>query len=344
MAGAGGIARAYAVLAARAGHEAALWSPSGRGASDLRDTVDCDGAVEGRHAVSILSSAAALRDADVVVVAVPAPAYASVVPEVAAHLHSRQVVFVSGALSLAPLWLSELAPQAPLVCASGTTVATARRRDGGVTLMTVRTRLAVAALPPSRADDALAVLQAVFGARFDLASDVLAVTLANINPVAHAAMALANFTRIERGEVWPQYHYLTRGVARAVEAMDAERRAIASAFGLAVTTIEEHFQRSFDVPQAALADIAAELHRRRGGPPGPTTTDTRFVLEDVPYGLVTNAALARVVGVAAPVTEATITLHSTLYGEDFRTANPLIGALGLDGATRSSLLARVRRE
>jgi len=44
-------------------------------------------------------------------------------------------------------------------------------------------------------------------------------------------MAVANFTRIERGEAWPQYHFLTPAVARLVEALDAERRAIAAAFG-----------------------------------------------------------------------------------------------------------------
>jgi hypothetical protein len=35
MIGAGAIARAYAVLATRAGHTAALWSPGGSGATDL---------------------------------------------------------------------------------------------------------------------------------------------------------------------------------------------------------------------------------------------------------------------------------------------------------------------
>ena len=107
-----------------------------------------------------------------------------------------------------------------------------------------------------------------------------------------------------------------------------------------VTSIEAHFQRSFDVPQSTLAEIAAELHRRRGGPPGPTSLDTRFVLEDVPFGLVFNAALARIAGVDVPATAAVITALSTLYGRDFRAENPLIDALGLPAATRESLLAR----
>jgi opine dehydrogenase len=360
MVGAGAIARSCAVLVSRAGHPAALWSPGGEGTRDLPATstpsagwpdartaeLACDGVVQGASGIAVLSDDAALSAADVIVVALPAPAYASVIPRIAPQLRSHQTVFFSGALSLAPLWLAELAAahgQRPVVSGSGTTIATARSRNGGVTIMTVRTRLAIASLPVSAADSTIAIMKALFGDRFDTSPSLLAITLTNINPVAHAAMALCNFTRIERAESWPQYHYLTPAVARMVEAMDAERRSIAAALGLSVTTIEEHFQRSFDVPQTALADIAAELHRRRGGPPGPITTDTRFVLEDVPYGLVFNEALARIASVAAPVTDAAITMHSTLYGRNFRQSNPLIDALELRSATRESILARVNR-
>jgi opine dehydrogenase len=344
IAGAGAIARAYGAMLARDGHRVFMWSPRG-GTRDIHDTVRATGLVEGSHAVTLSESPKRIAEADVVLVALPATAYGATLPVMAQQLRSHQTVFVSGALSLAPLWLAELAAAngaKPLVVASGTTVATARTIDGGVSVNTIRTRVSIASLPVARSDEALSAMAALFGDRFDAAADVLAVTLANINPVAHAAMALANLTRMEYGEAWPQYHYLTPAVARLVEAMDRERRAVAAAFGREVLPIEAHFQRSFDVPQATLADIAAELHRRRGGPAGPTSLDTRFVLEDVPYGLVFNAALGRIVNADTRATDATITLLGTLYGRDFGAGNPLIDALGLGAATRESLLARCR--
>jgi opine dehydrogenase len=342
IAGAGAIARAYAVLLARDGHRVCMWPPRGA-ASDLRERVVAKGLVSGEFEAPLLRSPHAVADADAVLVAVPATAYAATFPDIAQHLRSRQVVFVSGALSLAPLWLAELAlarGEKPLVAASGTTVATARIVDGGVSVNTIRTRVSIASLPVDRLPEALAAMTALFGDRFDGAQDVLAVTLANINPVAHAAMALTNLTRMEHAETWPQYHFLTPAVARLAEAMDRERRSTAAAFGREVLPIEAHFQRSFDVPQTGLADIAAELHRRRGGPPGPATLDTRFVLEDVPYGLAFTAALARIVNADTEVTDAAVTLVSTLYGRDFRNGNPLIDALALRTATKDSLLAR----
>lgn len=357
--GAGAIARAYAVLLAGAGHSAALWSPRGGGLRDVaaHDTppvtwpaahgvrLRAEGLATGEHAVSVLAAPAALRDADAVLVAIPANAYAATLPRIAPHLRAGQLVFVSGALSLAPLWLAELAAAhgaRPLVAASGTTVATARVREGGVAVNTVRTRVGIAALPVSATAPALEALAALFGDRFDSTGDVLAVTLANINPVAHAAMALCNLTRMEYGEAWPQYHYLTPAVARLVEAMDGERRAVAAAFDHDLAPIAAHFRRSFDVPQDTLAGIAAELHRRRGGPPGPTSLASRFVLEDVPFGLACNEALAGVAAVAVPATSATITLLATLYARDLRNENPLLDALGLPATTPAALRARCR--
>ncbi|HTP98976.1 MAG TPA: NAD/NADP octopine/nopaline dehydrogenase family protein [Casimicrobiaceae bacterium] len=343
--GAGAIARAYAVLLSRDGHRVSVWSPSGHGARDVAGgRVTASGLVEGTYAVSIVSAPESICGAEVVLVALPATAYAAALPRVAPHLRTGQTVFVSGALSLSPLWLAELAAghgRTPTVAASGTTVATARTRPGGVAVNAVRTRIGIAALPTAASDAALATMRALFGGdRFDSVASVLAVTLANINPVAHAAIALCNLTRMEYGEAWPQYHYLTPAVARLVAAMDAERQAIASAFGLTVAPIEAHFQRSFDVAQDTLAQIAAELHRRRGGPPGPASLDTRFVLEDVPFGLVCNEALARVAGVSVPSTAATITVHCDLYGQDFRGENSLIAELGLRDTSPATLLAR----
>lgn len=355
--GAGAIGRACAALLARDGHAVALWSPSGASTAGLpiagepvepwpdapARTLHYTGVAGGSVTIATPTDPAAVARAEVVLIALPAPAYAPVLPRVAPHLRSTQTVIVSGALSLVPLWLAELAAaqgRSPLVAAFGTTVATARTRDDGVAIMTIRTRLGVAAIPSSAGERAREVCRGLFDDRFDAVEDVLAITLTNINPVAHAGLAIGNVTRIERAEPWPQYHYMTPAVSRLIEALDAERRAIAAGFGVTVRTIEEHFQRSFDVPQERLADIAAELHRRRGGPPGPTDFDTRFVMEDGPFGLVCNAELARIAGVAAPVTEAAIGVISGLWGRDLRQANPLLAELRLGAATAVSLRDR----
>src|SRR5215211_6270994 len=101
IAGAGAVARAYAVLLARDGHRVCLWSPRG-GATDIADRVRATGLVEGDYPVTVTDSPQPIEEADAVLVAVPATAYAATLPQMASHLRSHQTVFVSGALSLAP--------------------------------------------------------------------------------------------------------------------------------------------------------------------------------------------------------------------------------------------------
>src|SRR4051812_48272673 len=103
--GAGAIGRAYAALASRAGHDVAMWSPRGGSPPQLA----YDGIIEGQCAIRPIQDPASIGDGDVVLVAIPGTAYSDVIPRMAPHVRSSQVVFVSGALSLAPLWLAELA-------------------------------------------------------------------------------------------------------------------------------------------------------------------------------------------------------------------------------------------
>lgn len=354
--GAGATARGMAALAESFGHHVGLWSPSGRHAWEplppdsacvwphaAQASFESSGALERPVKVARLDAADAVAAADLVVIALPAPAYANVLEKVAPHLQGQVVIF-SGALSLAPLWLFELAQQhgaSPAVGVLGTTIVTARSDGANVRLMTMRTRVDVAAIPATQGEHVLAACRAAFGDRFDLQASALSTALANINPIAHGALALANLTRIERAETWPQYHYMTPAVAHLIEAMDRERLALAQAFGVQVRPIEQHFQRSFDVPQASLAAIAEELHRRRGGPPGPTSLDTRFIEEDVPFGLVFYEALGRQAGVATPVMSALVTALAAALQRDFRAENPLLEKLDIERITVNNLRARL---
>jgi len=350
--GAGPVGRATAAYLAMHGHEAGLWSPSGRSTVPLalraraqgRGRIVVTGALQGEADVAILRDPDEIAACEVVVIAIPADAYAAVLPRVLPALHAGQTVIVSGALSLVPLWIHERAgtPQArPLVAAWGTTLATARRAAGAdVEINTLRARFDVAAIPSARIDEAVSTCRTLFGDRFGRADNVLATTLSNINPVAHAAEALPNLTRIERGEEWFLFDCLTPAAARIAEAIDRERLAIARGFGLAVRSIEEHYHLSYHVPRGTVAEIAAAIHARDAAPPGPTTLDHRYILEDMPYGLVFFEALARRVDVPTPVTSAAITFAGAAYGRDFRAANALLADLDLEGLSRDALLRR----
>ncbi len=355
--GAGAIGRATAAYLAHHGHRPALWSPSGEKTAPLvraaaargqpdprRGRLVYEGVLAGTAEIDVLAGAEELAGYDVVVVALPGHAYAAVLPGVVPYLHAGQTVIVSGALSLVPLWLSESAgaPGArPTVAAWGTTLATARiTGEARVLINTVRAQFEVAAIPAHAGEAARAACSALFGDRFVLVDNILATALLNVNPVAHAAEVLPNITRIECREDWPLFQYMTPAAARICEAIDGERLAIARGFGIEVRSIEEHYHLSYHVPRGSVAEIAAAIHAKYGGPPGPTTLEHRYLLEDVPYGLVFYEALARVVATPVPNLAAAITLLSTAYGRDFRCDNPLLVEMAFDKMTPAALIER----
>lgn len=347
--GAGPIGRATAAFLAHSGHDAGLYSPSGRSIASLAPTDDgrlwiaCEGEVRARVRVRHIRAPEGLVDHDVVLIALPGHAYPAVLPRVVSALHARQLVIVSGALSLAPLWIhARLGPSATVV-GWGTTLGTARHTPtADVKLNTLRARFDMAAVPASRGPEALDACEALFGPRFNLADNVLAVALANVNPVAHAAEVLPNLTRIDRRERWPLFECMTASAARLCCALDRERLCVASAFGARVRSIEEHYRLSYHVAGDDIAALAAAIHEKYPGAIGPTTLEHRYVLEDVPFGLVFTEALARCAAVEVPNTTAAITLLSSACGRDFRAENPLLDDLAIASATPAALLARCR--
>ena len=345
--GTGGIGRGYAAFLASTGHTPVLWSPTGTGLVAPGCDLLATGVVTGSFPVRVAADcAAAVQGADVVMLAVTGNGFRSTIEALAPVLQDGQLVIISGHLSFAALYLSRLLSvrgvRAP-IAAWATTALTARRGAGpSVHISGRRAMLDVATLPVAAAAAGLDGCKALFGDRFQPQSDLLAIMLSNLNPPSHMANLLCNLTRAERGEEWANYGGITPAVARLMLALDTERLAVAAAFGLQVRTIEDHFVASFGVDRAPLADMARAQFVRRPELMGPKTLDTRFVTEDVPFGLVPLSVLGRAVGVPTSLHDGGVALFSALYGRDFKTENNLLPALQLDVLEQQGLHTAMR--
>lgn len=348
--GAGGIGLGYAALLCSRGHQATLWSPSGAAASALQmgRPLTATGAVAGTFRPAGASSCSeAVDGAEVVIIAVPGYGHRRVIDELAPHLRAGQVVVISAHLSFSALYLAKRLAERGVelpIAAWATTVTTGRRGEAlSVNVSAVRSRLDIACVPTHGIARAEAACRELFGDRFDWRADVLAISLSNLNPPAHMAISLLNFTRMERAEEWENYGCITEGVGRLMEALDVERLAVAAKFGLEVRTIFQHYVLSFGVTENSVHEMAQAVNRMRGGQPaGPKTVDTRYVLEDTPFGLVPMVALGRIAGVPVPLHQAGVELFAALYARDFRAENDLLDEIGLEGMSAADLHRVVR--
>jgi len=328
--GSGGIGRGYAAYLTSQGHAPVIWSPSGAALADFAGdaTLTVTGKVEGSVPLRIARDCAeAVAGCEAIIVAVQANGFKAVLDAAAPHLAAGQAVIISAHCSFAALYLHRLLAKRGLdlpIATWATTALTARKSGPrSVHVSGIRSQLDVAALPARHGEAAIEVCRALFGDRFEPRQDVLAIMLSNLNPPAHIANMLGNLTHAERGEDWPNYGSITQGVGRIIDAMDIERLALAKAFGLEVRSVQEHYAHSFGVDAGPVGEMAAAVHAKRPELLGPKTLDTRFVTEDVPFGLVPLQALGKLAGVALPLHEAGITLFNAICDRDFTAENDL---------------------
>lgn len=329
--GTGGAALGYAALLVTKGHEVVMFSLSGQGGHGLRASkITASGAIETSFSVDVqLSLQDAVHGAAGIIVASPANAHRLLMDGLSPLLASGQHVLVSAELSMSGAYLARKigSEVAGVSITSLATTLMLGRRTGTSSVMVggIREANDAWAWPPERMSEALDFWRFLFGDCLSPVASHYAIALSNLNPPAHMANALCNFTRIEKGEAWANYDGITESVARLIEALDVERLTVAEAFGLSVRSVERHYQLSFGLERGSnLAQMAAEVHQRRQGPPGPTSVDTRFVTEDIPFGIAFVEHLGRSKCVPTPLHSAGLYIFSAMYGRNFRFENDLI--------------------
>jgi opine dehydrogenase len=348
--GAGGVGLGAAALVSRNDMDVCLWAPTSSGIAALIDgkPLVCKGVLEGELRVSAsVDIGTAVEGAGVIIIAVPGNGHRAVMDLLAPHVRQDQVIAISSHMSLSALYLSRLLNARGLACpisAWATTATTSMRAGAGkVHVTTVRQHIVASTLRREDWRAAMDRLTAIFGDVFVQATDLMAVTLTNVNPEVHLAVALCNLTRMEYGEKWGSYHGMSAAVGRLIEALDRERLDLAARFGLAVHTVQEHLHESFGLPIGSVAEMAAEQHvRRKGASPGPARLEHRYVTEDVPFGIVPIVKFGRIAGVDVSLHEAGLRLIDALYGRSFTAENDILPRLGIDNLSGQELLTLCR--
>ena len=279
---------------------------------------------------------ACVGEADVIVVATPATAHREVAAALAPHLQTRHVVVLHPGRTLGTLeFWRELWARGVRVRAVGeadTLLYTARcPQPGRVRVLGLKRRLRLAALPAWQTRVVVEAFARLGPA--EPAASILETGLSNIGAMVHPAPMVLNAGRIEAGQPFEYYREgMTAAVVSAILGLDRERLAVARAWGLRVTPVQRWLRASYDVPASArtLGELFA-ANPAYVGVMAPTTLVHRYLLEDVPTGLVPLAELGRLVGLRTPLMNATIDMASRLTGMDLRRLGRTLRQLGLEG-------------
>jgi opine dehydrogenase len=182
-----------------------------------------------------------------------------------------------------------------------------------------------------------------------IAPDVLACDLSNVNMVLHApgAVLAAAWVEATHGDFTFYVQGMTPGVARVMRDLDAERRAVARAFGHDLPSLIEEMQAIGTVEQSvrdtddfSAAISSGEANRRIKAP---DSLQHRYYREDFGHGLLPFAALAEIAGVDVPVAASLLRIGEALLGIDFGSEGRTAERMGIAGLDRDGLLKLVGR-
>jgi opine dehydrogenase len=353
-AGAGG-ASAVAELTL-AGHEVVLWNRSPQTLAPFleRGGVEYEGVLGEGFARPVLITAdmkAAVQGAEIALVCLPTISHAPVARSLAeAGAHDLPVVLnpghTGGALEFATAYQAASGGPVPPTAEFHTLSYIARKyRPGRVTVTGKAKFLRLGTLPGGEA--AAEAAQALYPVS-KAVPDVLNSSLANLNMVLHAPGAILGAAWVEatRGDFTFYVQGMTPGVVRVLKALDAERLAVALAFGHELPHLGAEMQM-YGTVEASVKDTTDLVAAISGGKANqrikaPDSLAHRYYVEDFGHGLLPFIALAEAARVPVPTAASLFEIGITLTGNDYRAKGRTAQAMGIAGLDRDALLRRVR--
>jgi opine dehydrogenase len=162
--------------------------------------------------------------------------------------------------------------------------------------------------------------------------NVLVSAMHNANFIGHPIAAVLNAGRIEYAHLFANAEFRfhqeahTPSVQLVEEAVADEIAALVKSLG-GETTVQRTLCKDLFERAQALKTIL-----------GPITLKDRYIIEDVPYGLVPMSQLGEKLGVATPLMNAFVEIASALIQEDYRQTGRNLESLGLAGLSKEQIL------
>ncbi|QUL97624.1 MAG: NAD/NADP octopine/nopaline dehydrogenase family protein [Candidatus Fermentithermobacillus carboniphilus] len=264
----------------------------------------------------------AVEGARVIMVTVPASGHRDVARAMAPWLSDGQIVVLNpgrtgGVLEFRKVLLDNGCRKDVTLAEAGTFIYASRTvAPGRLFIYGIKRNVPVAALPATRTMEVVRVLRYAFP-QFIPAESVLYTSFDNIGAIFHPLPTILNAGRIESGLTFEHYKEgITPSVARALETLDAERMAVASAFGVHVRPVLQWMHETYGVKAQNIHE-AVTANPSYEGIRAPGSLDTRYIFEDVPFSLVPLVALGRIAGVKTPLMRSVISIASALHGVDY---------------------------
>lgn len=341
--GAGNGGSAMAADLSIKGHKVTLFKSSTKGHNEHFDTLikkngeilfkDLDNEKKTRiHKITNSVSEAFSEDPKVIVLFIKTNYHEDIIKRISPYLKDDQVVLIEpGYLSTAYFLMHCKNRNLILVEAQSSPLDCRIIAPGVIKILFKNERNPIGVYPTNRIGEAETILKE-FDYNFVILKSVVEAALHNPNLIVHTIGAIMSIPRIEyTDEEYSMYREVfTPSIWNLVEKLDAEKMEVLKSLNIrGISYVEAcKFRNSKDLSLDA-KEVFYD-YAQNDSPTGPTISNSRYITEDVPEGLVLLESLGEMLNIKTPVCTALIEIASTCLNTDFRAYGRTLSKLGVE--------------
>lgn len=328
--GAGNSGLAMAAHLSSEGHRVRLWNRSRSNIEELIRThvVRCQGVIQGDVAIHLVTDdmERAVSGSRIILITTPATSHKELSERLVDIVDSDALIVLNPGRTFGALEFSEVFGElrgmhnSPTIAETQTTIYTCRRTGpDSVDIISLKSGVLISTLDPQENDTVVAALPSCLQQRLIPAKSMIETSIGNVGMILHCAPLLLNTGWTESETSVYKYYYdgITPSVGRFIEKIDEERVMVSEALGTRVESTVEWLKRIYHVQGQSILECIRNNEAYRAID-APRSLRHRYVLEDVPCGLVPLEFIGREMGFAMKYTGLTIDLASSLLDTDFR--------------------------
>jgi opine dehydrogenase len=337
--GAGNGGRAFAAYLSSRGHEVNLYNRSISRIIDIkkRGGIKSSGVIKGFFRCNLITQniKLAVKDADVILIVVPASAHKEIAVKIAKYLSHDQIIVLNPGRTFGSVEFRREIENAGVlfpvfIAETQTLLFTSRQlKKNSVKILKTKETVDIAAFPQKDSFFVYDTLKDTFP-NLNLVEDYLEITLKNIGMLLHPTLSLLNAGVMDSGKEFKFYaEGATPRTCEVLEIVQNEINKVFEILGFKQLRFCKWADNSYGVKEKCIYSAIKNI-KAYENISAPKELITRYFTEDVPTGLVPISSLAKFLGVKTPVIDSIITLSSILCGRDFRREGRTIASLNLE--------------
>jgi len=287
----------------------------------------------------------AIAYSDILILPVPSFAQVPLFREMLPHLTDGQTIVLMpgnyGSLVLNQLKkdLGYQALKVNFVDAISIPWATRITGDAEIAILGMKSFLPIAALPASKTEEIIELLQPIFPLRLTALENVIAAGLENINFGGHPLMTTLNIGLLEN---FPgKFNYYTDccspATAKACAEMDKERLAVGQALGLTLKTELQAMNELYDMDAKSVYELNKTSETHGSVNSAPDSSTNRYITEDAPYLLVPCVEFAKLLNIEIPIATSVLHLTNAFNETDYFSCGRTLEKMGLSNMSPSEI-------